>query len=121
MERREPKEAIPQIVGRTGISADYLNEILFWLAVKPKKVPENISNLLRTYGVVMRRYEERFHAEKYADVVTDKNRERVAQLNAIADDINTKAKEGRLTLPLLQALARRSYRIVYEREVEEGG
>lgn len=119
MEKRELKESVPQIVEKTGVSADYLNEILFWLATKPKNAATNIFNLLKTYGAVMRRYEERFPAEKFKSVVNEKNRDRIAQLNAIADDINEKAKEGCLTLPFLQALARRSYHIVYDREMEE--
>lgn len=120
MERREDKQPVPQIVEQTGVTADYLNEILFWLAETPKKVPERVQLLLETRnGKVMRRYEERFSPEKYLEVVTDKNRECVAQLNAIADDVNQKASEGRLTLPYLQALARRAWRIVYDRELEE--
>lgn len=120
MERREDKQPVPQIVEQTGVAADYLNEILFWLAETPKKVPERVQLLLETRnGKVMRRYEERFSPEKYLEVVTDKNRERVAQLDAIAADVNQKASEGRLTLPYLQALARRAWRIVYDRELEE--
>lgn len=78
---------VPQVF-ETGVSHDYMNEYapvagFFDLG----GIPELVKTLKRS---PVKKYAERFSPDVYDQVVNNQNRERVARLDEIAEEVNTR-------------------------------
>lgn len=79
---------VPQVREETGLSMDYLNEYL------GPSVINNDDSFVQTLrdaakrngGVLIRKYEDRF--SRCSNIVNDKNRQGVAELNEMAEQAN---------------------------------
>ena len=87
---------VPQIVPETGVSADYWNEYMGIQALIEGEGFPALAESFREYPV--KRYQERYPADKYEEVVTEQNRERVSRLDELASLANEKfTNESRFT------------------------
>ena len=78
---------LPQLVEATEITGDYWNE--YWhleIDLDSKNGRSLVTQSIREHPV--KRYEERYPPTEYGNVVTEKNRERVLQLNQLATKVN---------------------------------
>ncbi len=80
-------EQAPQIWPGTGMSQDYFNEY-GGKVMKLEFGLEKVADLFRRHPV--KRYEERFPATVYQDVVTPENQWRVQRLDEIAQEANAR-------------------------------
>lgn len=76
---------VPQIVDKTGVSADYWNEY-FASTIRLERGLFYVAESFREYPV--KKYEQRFSPEKYENVITPENRARVTRLNELSDMVN---------------------------------
>ena len=78
---------IPQIVEETGISGDYWNA--YWhleIGLDHKDGVILVTQSIKESPI--KTYEERYPSAEYGTVITEKNRERVLQLNQLAVKVN---------------------------------
>ncbi len=112
-ERFENKAGLG-VVQETGITGDYSNEFSSFLVMRPEDFAEELRILPTEHGgKVLRHYQERFPAEKFADVVNDRNREQVAKIDALVDEVNTKAAAGTLIFNECRTYAEKLFELVY--------
>lgn len=78
---------VPQIVDKTGVSADYWNEYFAKTIYLEFGKPSDIAKSFRKYPV--KKYERRFSPKKYEDVITTQNKYRVKRLNELSNIVNS--------------------------------
>ncbi|MDO8642253.1 MAG: hypothetical protein Q7R76_01520 [Candidatus Woesearchaeota archaeon] len=81
-------EQIPQIWPGTGMSQDYFNEYIGKGMILERGNLERVARSFRDRPI--KRYEERFPATVYQDVVTLENQWRVQRLDEIAQEANAR-------------------------------
>lgn len=110
----EERPEVPQ-VRETGVSHDYYNVFMpfvgHWI-VDGGDFHEQVRQHLHYLPLYRERY------KTYTDVVTEKNRARLAQLDAIIHVINQQVQEGTLTEERFCALHNRAVDLIYG---EKGG
>lgn len=97
----EVKLEPPQPITETGVAGDYVNEISALMnsldlandAETAEMVYEIFHHNVDAKGRLFYRYGERYPGTEYTNVVTDKNRHAVEQLNQLADECNQIFKE----------------------------
>ena len=84
------KQEVPQIVPGTGVSGDYSNVTgpLFGVFTSHER-GRDIWDMIGP----RKRYEERYPADEYVNVVNDQNREAVGKINGLVGKINTMLSE----------------------------
>lgn len=99
---------VPQVVLKTGLSADYMNELAAWGWVNPEDsktstqwvewAMEDFEEYLKR-GYLMRTYRARFPETKYGNVVNACNERGVVVLDGIVNDLQTRF--DREVIPLM--------------------
>jgi hypothetical protein len=93
-----PVEQMPQL-RKSGISSDYINEFAALkmgvsISKSNPKMSREIMSIFREKvnetGKLILDYEERFPQTKFSDVITDKNRDAIAEINELAKKCNEK-------------------------------
>ena len=88
----ERKKQVPQVNPATGISGDYNNQIVALIGgFKRKQSTEGMKILLKAFPFHMEKYEDVY--SEYANVVNDKNRDRVARIDELAGRMNEIVKD----------------------------
>lgn len=115
MEHFEQKPGMG-VVAETGITGDYVNECHAWFTSSPETFEEDLRFTLKTNGgKLFRRYEECYSPQRYANVVTEANKSRVARIDALVDEANVKAAAGTLTFEEVRRYAEDLYELIYGR------
>ena len=86
----QPKRRVNQIIERTGLSADYINEYNSMVSRLAAFSLENVKEDILQHGIRIKSYQEHFPEDQFENVITDQNRETAEQLNQIAKDFNQK-------------------------------
>jgi len=109
---------LEQIVEETGLSSDYMNEFTWALILA--RTPRRIEFLQRARdrqkrnnGHLLYLYEERFPADKFSQVVTEENRPRIEQIDALARAVNEAIDSETLTLDVFVSAARNVTLIIF--------
>jgi len=96
-----PKQSVPQLNAETGLSSDYGNQFVGLMAqsesLSGEKFRDWLKELFASKGRIAERYEERFSSDRYDHVVTERNREAIARLDQIAQELNDDYAAGTLT------------------------
>lgn len=91
----EQKREMFQIVNRTGMSSDYINEIApFWYQMGTQGLKAAILHLQKR---PMKKYIECYPLELYENVVNEKNKGRIKELDGLVEVFNEKVKNETLT------------------------
>jgi hypothetical protein len=76
---------MPQISEKTGISLDYVNEFSVVGFIELSMLDDAVKHV-RSHPI--KKYEERYPPDKYENVITEHNKERIRQLDAVVDRLN---------------------------------
>jgi len=93
-ETNQPKKQVIQINKETGVSTDYINEVMLILGAVFDRYPlgpekfERMFKLAKEHAPVLK-YTQRYSTEKFENVVNDKNRTRIQALDSIVDELNS--------------------------------
>ena len=101
---------VPDIVRRTGVSQDYWTEIFQKKALFDLEGPGFVVDHTRTRPV--RTYEQRLSPDQYADVVNDKNRNRIEKLDNLAKLANRVLSKPE-TAHYINNVAKAAYYVIY--------
>ncbi len=105
---------VPQIE-KTGISADYINEYVGKAMIFELNGIEKMLNNFKEYPI--KKYTERFSSNDYCDVITKENKERVEELNRLAEICNSKDFYDLPKNDILEIMER-AYCIIYGEKSE---
>ena len=108
---------IGQICEATGVSKDYWNEYFH----RPIYFIRNFSpeaNLQSLQEYPVKRYTERYSDKVYDNVTTPKNRERIARLDKIADEVNALATPETFSIDTFQDLVCEVHELIDDRTFE---
>ena len=82
---------IPQIDNKTGVSCDYINAFAalstYCLDFKDK---QPLINFIKKRNFKLKKYEEYFSPESYKDIITDKNKEAILEIDKLVEEVNIK-------------------------------
>ncbi len=126
MEKRENEvnksllEEMPQL-NKDGVSYDYINEYAWFLPEFYLQFKEKFKEMLesiekRKNGKIVLKYEERFPPNRFKDVITEKNREKIEVLNKLGGEVNNLYKEGKLTPKEFAKYQSQVAKIIYNSE-----
>ena len=85
--REEPKklQEITQIIPETGMSQDYINDLITLGSLIKHGNRELFITAIKEIKWQPQKYEEHFPSNKFVNPITDKNREAVTKLNSIVE------------------------------------
>ena len=122
MEKRENEvnksllEEMPQL-NKDGISCDYINEYAWFSTDFHPQFEEKLESIeKRKNGKIVLKYEERFPPNRFKDVITEKNREKIEVLNKLGGEVNNLYKEGKLTPKEFAKYQSQVAKIIYNSE-----
>jgi hypothetical protein len=106
-----------QICEATGVSRDYWNEY-FHRPIYSMRDFSFEANLRSLQESPVKRYTERYSDEVYSNVITFKNRERVARLDEIADEVNIIATPETFSIDTFRDLICEVYKLIIGKPFE---
>lgn len=117
-----PLREMIQVDSVTGVSHDYANEFqwAFMQGAPEGFLESTLAQRVASGRPPMRRYEEVYPADTYANVVNDQNRETVAKLDAIADEVEALQQSGRLNIETFKQKALQAAEIIYGAALPKG-
>jgi hypothetical protein len=102
---------------KTGIANDYWNEFYGVLLHRKIGGKAAVARIIREKKI--KHYEERYSPNEYYDVITDKNRRRVSQLNQLADYANSKLIDPDVDDNIFDEIEEKAYRLIYGSELRK--
>lgn len=107
---------MPQVWEATGVSQDYFNEYVGFKWYHDARSLEKIAEKVRERPV--KKYEERFPPRAYEEVITDQNRQRVQQLDELADYVNAQFNDAKgFTEADVKRVVNKAHFLIWEEEM----